>query len=160
MFRGRFAPLLRQYIFTMLWSLSPFGEAKFGIPYGLLKDLNPVLVLVLAIFANILVFPMMLFFLKSLNGWLMRWANWYKKSAIWVAQRAKKGSKEQLEKYGYAGLTLFVMIPLPGTGVYAGTIAAYIFKMDTKKAFVANAIGISISSLIVWGATLLGRGVF
>ena len=85
---------------------------------------------------------------------------WYKKSAIWVAQRAKKGSKEQLEKYGYVGLTLFVMVPLPGTGVYAGTIAAYIFKMDTKKAFAANALGITISSMIVWGATLLGRGVF
>ena len=90
----------------------------------------------------------------------MRWANWYKKGALWVAKRAKKGSKEKLEKYGYIGLTLFVMIPLPGTGVYAGTIAAYIFKMDRKKAFVANTIGITISSLIVWGATLLGRGIF
>lgn len=90
----------------------------------------------------------------------MRWAKWYKRSAIWVAQRAKKGSKEQLEKYGYIGLALFVMIPLPGTGVYAGTIAAYIFKMDSKKSFIANSIGITISSLIVWGATLLGRGFF
>lgn len=89
----------------------------------------------------------------------MRWANWYKRSALWVAKRAKKGSKENLEKYGYVGLALFVMIPLPGTGVYAGTIAAYIFKMDIKKAFLANAIGITISSLIVWGAAMLSKGL-
>jgi uncharacterized membrane protein len=144
----------------MLWSISPFGEAKVGIPFGLLKDLNPYMVLVLALIANIMVFPIMAFFLIRLNGWLMRWAKWYKRCAIWVAQRAKKGSKEQLEKYGYIGLTLFVMVPLPGTGVYAGTIAAYIFKMDTKKSFYANTIGITISSLIVWGATLLSKGFF
>ena len=148
--------MLKHYIYTALWSLSPLGEAKVGIPFGLIKGLNPFLVLVLAIAANILVFPMMMFFLKSLNGWLMKWAVWYKKSALWIAKRAKKGSKENLEKYGYVGLAVFVMVPMLGTGVYAGTIAAYIFKMDTKKAFVANAIGITISSLIVWGVTYLG----
>ena len=150
--------LLKHYIYTVLWSLSPLGEAKVGIPFGLLEDLNPLLVLVLAIAANIMVFPIMMFFLKSLNGALMKWP-WYKRTAVWIGQRAKKGSKEQLEKYGYWGLALFVMIPLPGTGVYAGSIAAYIFKMDTKKAFAANAIGITISSLIVWGATCVGKGL-
>jgi uncharacterized membrane protein len=48
---------------------------------------------------------------------------------------------------------------LPGTGVYAGTIAAYLFKMDYKKAFLANAIGITLSSLIVWSITLFGQGL-
>lgn len=90
---------------------------------------------------------------------LTKW-HWYKKSAIWVARRAKKGSKENLEKYGYVGLAIFVMIPLPGTGVYAGTIAAYLFKMDFNKAFAANAIGITVSSLIVWTVTCLSRGMF
>lgn len=143
----------------MLWSFSPLGEAKVGIPIGLGYDLNPFMVLILALAANIMVFPMMMFFLKSLNGALMKW-HWYKRSAVWVAQRAKKGSKEQLQKYGYVGLALFVMVPLPGTGVYAGSIATYIFKMDTKKAFVANAIGITVSSLIVWSTALLVRGAF
>jgi uncharacterized membrane protein len=150
--------LLRHYIFTVLWSLSPLGEAKVGIPFGLLKDLNPYLVLILAIAANITVFPMMMFFLKSLNGWLLRWS-WYKKSAFWVAKRAIRGSADKLNKYGYVGLALFVMVPLPGTGVYVGSIVAYIFKMDTKKAFAANAIGITVSSLIVWGVTCLGKGL-
>ena len=45
---------------------------------------------------------------------------------------------------------LFVVIPLPGTGIWAGTIAAYIFKINRKKAFYANTIGISISALIIW----------
>ena len=49
----------------------------------------------------------------------------------------------------------FVMLPIPGTGVYAGSIASYLFKMDVNKAFMANAIGIFFSSIIVWVTTLL-----
>ena len=89
----------------------------------------------------------------------MRW-KWYKKAAIWVAKRAKKGSKNKLKKYGYVGLALFVMIPLPGTGVYVGSIATYLFKMDRTKAFWANTIGITISSMIVWSVTYFGKGAF
>ncbi len=152
---GRFAPLIKEFIITILWSISPFGEAKVGIPYGLLKELNPYLVFVFALAANIMVFPIMMVFLDKVNTWLIRW-NWYKRSALWVAKRAKKGSGAQLDKYGYWGLALFVMIPLPGTGVYAGAIATYLFKMDKHKAFWANAIGITISSMIVWGVTHLG----
>ncbi|MEJ6661795.1 MAG: ligand-binding protein SH3, partial [Bacteroidia bacterium] len=44
--------------------------------------------------------------------------------------------------------------------VYAGSIATYLFKMDTQKAFWANVIGITISSVIVWSVTQLGIKVF
>lgn len=155
----KISALIQDLILTILWSLSPFGEAKVGIPFGLLNDLNPFLVLIVAIIANILVFPIMMFFLDRINILLTRW-NWYKKSAIWVARRAKNGSGDKLKKYGYFGLALFVMIPLPGTGVYAGSIATYLFKMERKKAFLANSIGITISSIIVWSVTFLGKGGF
>lgn len=152
------AALIYDFIITILFSLSPLGEAKVGIPYGLLKDLNPYLVFVFALAANILVFPLMMFFLNFINKVLTRLL-WYKKSALWVARRAKKGAGDKLEKYGYWGLAFFVMVPLPGTGVYVGSIVAYLFKMDTKKAFVANTAGITISSLIIWSVAILGKGM-
>lgn len=150
--------MIYDFIITILFSLSPLGEAKVGIPYGLLNDLNPYLVFVFALVANILIFPIMMYFLNSVNALLTR-LRWYKKSALWVAKRAKKGAGEKLEKYGYWGLALFVMVPLPGTGVYAGSIVTYLFKMNAKKAFIANSIGITISSLIIWSVTFFGRGI-
>ncbi len=129
---GIICSMVEEFIITILWSLSPLGEAKAGIPYGLLNDLNPYLVLLLAIIANILVFPLTMFFLENINRWLTRW-HWYKKSALWVAHRAKKGIGESVKKFVYSGLTLFVMIPFPRAVVYAGSIAAYLFKMDVKK---------------------------
>ena len=50
---------------------------------------------------------------------------------------------------------MFVMIPLPGTGVYAGSIASYLFNIEKKRAFAANTIGIFLSSVMIWGTTLL-----
>ena len=151
--------MLKEYIATLLWSFSPFGEAKFGIPYGILHDLNPVLVLVVAILGNIAVYPAMLFFLEYVNKWLAQW-HWYRSSAIWVARRAKKGSKTKLEKYGYIGLALFVMVPTPGSGVYIGSIIAFLLRLDYRKAFIANAIGAALSCTIVWSITCIGIGLF
>lgn len=72
-----------------------------------------------------------------------------------MARKAKTGSGEKIKKYGFWGLIFFVMIPLPGTGVYAGSIASYLFKIEKQKAFAANVIGIFISSIIVWVTTFL-----
>jgi len=146
--------VILDYIIAMLWSLSPFGEAKVGIPFGMLKGLNIYLVFLLCFGANVLVFPMMLFFLDKINHYFLRW-RFYKKSAIYVARKAKVGSGEKIKKYGFWGLMFFVMIPLPGTGVYAGSIATYLFKIEKKSAFLANVIGIFFSSLIVWVTTYL-----
>jgi len=149
--------MIQDIIVSMLWSVSPFGEAKVGIPYGMLQGLNIYLVFIVCFLANLLVFPIMMVFLDNINHYLLRW-NWYKKSAIWVARRAKTGSGNKIQKYGFWGLLLFVMIPLPGTGVYAGSIASYLFRIEKKKAFTANAIGIFLSSVIIWGTTLLTMG--
>ncbi len=138
----------------MLWSVSPFGEAKVGIPYGLANGVNIYLVFIACFAANVLVFPIMYVFLEYINSYLMR-LRFYKKAAVYVARKAKTGSGDKIKKYGFWGLIFFVMLPIPGTGVYAGSIASHIFKMERKRAFLANTIGIFISSIIVWVATLL-----
>ncbi|MEO9512252.1 MAG: small multi-drug export protein [Flavobacteriaceae bacterium] len=138
---------------AMLWSLSPFGESKLGIPYGIMRGLNSYVVLIACFLANLLVFPLMMFFLENINRYLIKW-RFYKKSAIYVAKRAKIGTAGKIKKFGFFGLVLFVMIPLPGTGVYAGSIASYLLKIEKKKAFFANALGIFFSSVIIWALTV------
>ncbi len=146
--------MIQDIVIAILWSISPFGEAKVGIPYGMFNGVNIYLVFVVCFLANVLVFPIMIFFLEKVNSYLLRW-HFYKKAAIYVARKAKVGSGDKIQKYGFWGLLLFVMIPLPGTGVYAGSIASYLFKIKKRKAFMANTLGIFFSSVIVWGTTLL-----
>ena len=146
--------MIKNIVTAVLWSISPLGEAKVGIPYGISTGENQFLIFFVCLIANILVFPLMIFFLDSINVQLFKW-RFYKEMAIKLAQRTKRNTKDKIEKYGFWGLLFFVMLPVPGTGVYAGTIATFILKIERKKAFWANCIGIFISSLIVWSATAM-----
>jgi uncharacterized membrane protein len=65
-----------------------------------------------------------------------------------------------VEKYGVLGLAVFVAIPLPGTGAYAGTAAAWLLGMDKGKGFLAVSLGVLGAFLVVWAAAeLFGFGV-
>ncbi len=55
-----------------------------------------------------------------------------------------------VEKYGFWGLALFVGIPLPGTGAYSGSCAAWLLDMDWRRSFGAVAIGVLLALAIVW----------
>ncbi len=148
---------MRELIQAMLWSVSPFGEAKVGIPFALLNGVDIYLTLILCFLANVLVFPLMIYFLRFVNNRLFK-IRLYKKSAIYVAKRTKRGAGAHISKYGFWGLLFFVMLPIPGTGVYAGTIATYMFRIPIKRAFTANVLGIFISCAIVWSGTLMAVG--
>lgn len=146
--------MLIEIITAFLWSISPFGEAKVGIPYAIFNDVNYYIAFVVCFGANVLIFPVMQYFLQNVNKRFLKW-RFYKKSAIYVARKAKIGAGKNIQQYGFWGLLIFVMLPIPGTGVYAGTIAAFLFRIEGKKAFLANTIGIYFSCVIVWVVTVL-----
>lgn len=148
-----------EIIIAMLWSISPLGEAKVGIPYAIFNNVNIYLAFLFCFIANVFVFPVMNFFLDYINRHFLKF-RFYKKSAIWVARRAKFGAGKNVQKYGFWGLLFFVALPLPGTGVYAGSIAAYIFGIERKSAFLANSLGIFLSCVAVWTMTVLATNGF
>ncbi len=57
--------------------------------------------------------------------------------------------REQVEKYEFWGLVLFVGIPLPGTGAWTGSLLAALLGMKFKKAFPAVLLGIALASVIM-----------
>ena len=140
--------MLQDILFTFLISFSPFGEARAGIPYGELNGLPIILVFIVGLVANLLVFPIFYRAIEMANKHL--WKNpLYKKMALYLALRARTKTKEVIKKYGVWGLMIFVMIPLPVTGAYIGTIAAFIFGISYQKSLIAISSGITISSIMV-----------
>ena len=140
--------MLQDILFTFLISISPFGEARAGIPYGELNGLPIMLVFVIALLGNILVFPIFYKAIEIANKSLSK-NPLYKKMALYLALRARSKTKEVIKKYGVWGLMIFVMIPLPVTGAYIGTIAAFIFGISYQKSLLAISIGITLSSIMV-----------
>ena len=140
--------MFQDVLFTFLISLSPFGEARAGIPYGELNGLPILWVFIIGLTANLLVFPLFYKGIELSNKYLFK-NRLYKKSAIYLSQRARTKTKTVIQKYGVWGLMIFVMIPLPITGAYIGTIAAYVFGISYQKSFIAISSGITISSIMV-----------
>ncbi len=148
--------MIPEIIHTFLLSISPLGEARVGIPYGILRGLNPILAFSVGLAANLLVFPLFIALLNKFDVKLWRFKS-YKKQSLKMARRAKSGVGAKIQKYGFWGLMLFVMIPLPVTGAYMGTIASYIFKIRKRKAFLAISLGVTISCVIMAASTYFGK---
>ncbi|MBA9079549.1 MULTISPECIES: COG2426 family protein [Rufibacter] len=135
-------------LYTFLLSISPIGEARAGIPYAVLNDLHVGWAFLVGLTGNLLVFPLLMWLIDTFSAKL--WPNRrYRKGVVHFSRRAKKGVGAEVEKYGFWGLMVFVMIPLPGTGAYMGTIAAYVLKIERRKAFLATSLGVIVSCIIM-----------
>ncbi|NPA25002.1 MAG: small multi-drug export protein [Deltaproteobacteria bacterium] len=73
----------------------------------------------------------------------------------WLTIAAKNAEKQALKhkdavaKYGWLGIFIFVMVPLPITGPAAGSIIAYFLKFSIKRNFTA-VFGGTLVSIIIW----------
>ncbi|GAH86941.1 unnamed protein product, partial [marine sediment metagenome] len=61
-----------------------------------------------------------------------------------------------VRKYGTFGVSLFIGLPLPGSGSYTGALGAYLLGLGYKKFVIANIIGVVIAGIIVTILTLAG----
>ena len=62
---------------------------------------------------------------------------------------------DQIEKYEFWGLVIFVGIPLPGTGAWTGALIAALLGIRFRKAFPAIVIGVCLAAFIM---TVLSYG--
>ena len=151
--------MTEDYIFSIILSMLPIAELRGGIPYALTKDIHPVVAYFICCAANILAFPIVYFFMGFFHG-IFNKMSWYTNlfDKIVTRTRAKVGDK--IEKWGFWGLMVFVMVPLPVTGAYTGSFAAWVFGIEKRKGFLAVACGVMIAGLLVSAIFLSGAELF
>ena len=110
----------------------------------------------LCIIGNLLPIPFILLLIEHVLIWMENVPG-LGKIARWVRAKADK-NKDSIQKYGFWGLTLFVGIPLPGTGAWTGTLAASILDMKFKDVLIACMGGVLLAGIIMGlaSAGLLG----
>ena len=120
---------------TIFWSSTFIGETKIGIPYALYNDMPIVSAYFIACTSNMLAFPVTMWFLDFVHK---RFANshFYNKYFNQYLQATRKKTIGLITKYGYLGILIFVMFPVPMTGAYVGSVACWLFDMDRKKSFI------------------------
>ena len=101
----------------------------------------------LCVLGNIIPVPFILLLITPIFTWL-KGTKTFKPMVHRLEARAMSKS-DQIEKYEFWGLVLFVGIPLPGTGAWTGTLAASILDMDFKSSIIAVMLGVLLAGIIM-----------
>lgn len=139
---------------VMLTAAIPVIEVRGAIPVGISLGLTPIHSLFLSLIGSMIPVPFILFSIRPIFNY-MRKTNMFKKLVNSLTNRsmAKSGN---IQKYGVWGLLVFVAIPLPGTGVWSGSLIAVLLDMRFKLAFPAIFVGNIIAGILIMA---LSQGV-
>ena len=138
---------------------SPISELRGAIPWAILKHHFPwYYAFLVAVIGNLLPVPFILLFLDTFSRLLSK-IGIFERMLNWLFERTRRRGK-MINRYERIGLALFVAIPLPVTGAWTGSLAAVLFGLKFKHAFLSIFIGILIAGVIVTCATLLGWTIF
>lgn len=135
-------------------SMVPILELRGGLIAASLLGIGVVKAIVICILGNIVPIPFILFFITPIF-------NWMKKTSLLRPMVEKLESKsmaksDQIQKYEFWGLALFVGIPLPGTGAWTGALIAALLGIEIKKASLSIFIGLIIATIIM---TIISYGI-
>jgi len=150
---------MNPYLQSLILSFIPISELRGGIPIAVANDISLPVAYVLCVASNMLVIPIFYLFLQTLHGLFYK-IKPYRFVFDKYVNRTRKKAEKNVKKYGYWGIMLFVAIPLPITGAYTGTLAAWILKLKMRKAFWYLALGVVIAGIIVSIATMTGFELF
>jgi uncharacterized membrane protein len=143
--------------FTIILALAPISELRGAIPWAFLRGAPLVQAALLGFFFNALVGPIAFTFLSTLHHTFYRHWKWYIALFDRFVLRTRRKVEGSVNRWGIWGIFLFVAIPLPFTGAWTGTLAAWILGLDKRRSLLAVFGGVALSAIIV--TTLVGLGL-
>ena len=171
-----FLKSLPKEVYVFLISLLPFIELRGAIPVGAALGLPFYLNFILSVVGNMLPVPFILLFIPKILDLLSQF-KFFRPITDWLRRTADKHSKRVLKSEIqdgelnepelpeakdasrirvalmtpaiFAGLWLFVALPIPGTGAWSGSLVAALFSLSRKHSFIAILIGVIICGLIM-----------
>lgn len=146
-----FSSTLGQYVseevVVFLISMLPLIELRGGLLAASLLKVSIYKAIPLCIIGNIIPIPFILLFIRAIFDWMKRWKIF--RGIIEKLEKRAMSKSEQVTRYEFWGLVLFVGIPIPGTGAWMGSLVAALLEMDIKKAVIAELIGIALATTIM-----------
>lgn len=146
-----FAVTLGKYvskeIVVFIISMIPILELRGGLIVASLLQVPITTAIPLCIIGNIIPIPFILLFIKQVFKWLKKIKIF--RGLIEKLENRAMSKSDNIKKYEFWGLVLFVGIPLPGTGAWTGSLIAALLDVDFKKAVLAELLGIAIATVIM-----------
>ena len=112
---------------------------------GTVPGTHPAFVFAIAMATSLAVFFAVRLLLNVLYARaLSRWSFFER-----CVERTRTKGLPLIRKYGVLGIALLVAIPLPGTGVYGGTVLSWLLRIKWQTALLAILPGAAISNGIL-----------
>lgn len=133
---------------VFLIAMIPIFELRGAIPIGMLKYELPLWkVIPIALAGNMFPIFFILLFFDIITKICFK-VPFLKKILEAIFARTRKKT-EVIQKYEEIGLMLFVAIPLPITGAWTGSLAAYLFGLKFWKSILFIFLGVCIAAVVV-----------
>jgi len=152
-----FKGLPPELIVTLL-AMIPITELRVSIPIALeVFDMSVFSAIFWSVLGDIVPATIILIFIGDIVAWLSKRSRLIGRWYAWMVERTEKRFKSKASRYGIGlALILFVGIPLPFTGTWTGALAAFLFGIPKRFAWMMIFIGVCLAAVIV---TLVSLGV-
>ena len=139
---------------VLFCSMLPIIELRGAIPLGAGLGLPWWQTFAISVVGNLLPIPFILLLMRWMLD-VMKKVKGLRRIALWLEAKVEK-KRDKVEKYAFWGLTIFVAIPLPGTGAWTGSLIASVTGMRFWRSFLCATIGVLIAAVVM---TLASYGV-
>jgi uncharacterized membrane protein len=142
---------LYKLVFIVLLAMAPGVEARVAIPTAVILGLDPLLSLIISFISSSIPVLPIIYGLSWVEEKIILRVSFLKKIYMAILERVRERAKRISNyKVVYAGLALYVAIPLPLTGVWTGSLIAYLLGLRDIKSVSSIIIGNLIACLIVF----------
>lgn len=155
--------MLLRYLAVFFVSMVPLIELRGAIPIAVGMGIEPTHAIAVCAVGNLIPVPVIYFFARKFLLWGVN-----KRFIGGVCRFFRdKGEKAGAKLSGKAGkfglmaaLTLFVGVPIPGTGAWTGTLGASFLNMGVKETAISVSAGVVLAAVIMTTVSMVGLHVF
>lgn len=143
-----------------LLSIMPACELSVAIPYGILATNLPVWQVVLtALLCNMLVAPLVWFFMTRMLGLVTRWKP-IARAWDWFSERVQRKLSGAMNRWGKWGVFVLVALPGPGSGLYTLSAASFLLGLQFRNYILIAFLGQLVAATLVTIAALSGNAAW
>ena len=151
---------MKKYLIIFLVSMIPIVELRGAMVYAVGYDLPYIPALIVCVIGNMLPVPFIYFFARKILIWGSD-KKYIGKLFSYFLVKGERAGQKLVSSAGRKGLfwalTLFVGIPIPGTGAWTGALGASFLNMGIKSTVASVCLGVVLAGVIM---ALVSTGVF
>ena len=152
-----------RYLAVFFVSMVPLIELRGAIPIAVGMGIEPIQAIIVCAVGNLLPVPVIYFFARKFLLWGLdkRFIGGICRFFHDKGERAGAKLSGKAGKFGLLlALTLFVGVPIPGTGAWTGTLGASFLNMGVKETAISVSAGVALAAIIMTTVSMVGAHVF